>query len=192
MSTQEQENELKEEKKNKKDKKHTHHECDEKIKELEEKLANAESDVLRAKADMINYRKRKDDEVSNMLKYANSDLLTSLLPVLDNFERALNVNEETINDELKNFLSGFKMIYASLKETIESYGVKEIDCLGKTFDSKYENCLFTESDNDKEDEIVLDVLMKGYMLNDKILRCASVKVNKIDASNKEKEDDKNE
>lgn len=182
------------EEKNKKEKK------SDKINELELKLKELENETLRAKADLINYRKRKDEEVSNMLKYANADLLTSLLSILDNFERSIAIDDNNLNDELSKFLSGFKMIYASLKETIESYGVKEIECLGQKFDSKYQNCLFTDTDPSKEDEVVLDVLMKGYTYNDKILRCASVKVNKIDASsekvennkNLEKEDDKNE
>lgn len=176
-------------KKDKKDKKQ------EEIELLKEKIKLLEEEILRTKADLINYRKRKDDEVSNMLKYANQDLLESLLPTLDNFERAIKIDDNNLSDELSKFLSGFKLIYSNFKETMNRFGVKEIDCLGKKFDSTNQNCLFTDSDQTKEDEIVLDVLMKGYTYNDKILRCASVKVNKIENKEneiKEKEDDKNE
>ena len=78
------------------------------------------------------------------------------------------------------------MIYVNMKEILTSLGVKEIDCLHKKFDSKLENCVFTEEDKNFEDEIVLDVISKGYTYNDKVLRCASVKVNKI---NNEKENE---
>lgn len=178
-----------EQEKSKKEKKN------EKIEALEEKIKILEEESLRAKAELINYRKRKDDEVSNMLKYANADLLNALLPVVDNFERAIKIDDNNLNDELSQFLSGFKMIYAGFREILLSFGVKEIECLGQKFDSKYENCLFTDCDNTKEDEVVLDVLMKGYTYNDKILRCASVKVNKIDVDenkNIEKESECNE
>lgn len=165
------------------------------VEELELKIKDLENEVLTAKADLINYRKRKDEEVSNTLKYANKDLLCSLLTIMDNFERAIAIDDNNLNDELSKFLSGFKMIYASLEEILKSNGVKEIECLGKKFDSNYENCLFTDSDKDYENDVVLDVLMKGYTYNDKILRHASVKVNKIDdvnIENKEVKEKNNE
>lgn len=184
------EKEIKQTKKEKKDKK------DSEILELKEMIESLKEDALRSKAELINYRKRKDEEVSNYLKYASSDLILSLLPVLDNFERAISLDDSALDDEVSKFLSGFKMIYTSLKETLTSYGVKEIDCLHQKFDSKYENCLFTDSDPNYPNDVVLDVLLKGYTYNDKILRCASVKVNSIGEKNdnnlnidKEKEDD---
>ncbi len=149
-------------------------------KELEDRINELEQEVLRAKADLINYRKRKDDEVSEFYKYANSDLIYELLPVLDNFERAIKIDDNDLNDELSQFLSGFKMIYAALKELLEQQGLKEINALGEKFDSKYHDCLFTDKDTNYDDEVILDVLLKGYMYKDKLLRCASVKVNKLE------------
>lgn len=157
-----------------------------KVKELEEKIKNLEEEVLRAKADLINYRKRKDDEVASYLKYSNSDLIYELLPVLDNFERAINLDDNNLNDELSKFLQGFKMIYASFKETLEKEGLVEIEALGKKFDSNYHDALFVDVDKDHENEEILDVLLKGYMYKDKILRCASVKVNKLEGDSNEK------
>ena len=151
--------------------------------ELKKLLEEKEEEVLKAKADLINYRKRKDEEMNTFVKYANSNLIESLLPVLDNFERAINIKTDTLSEDVKTFLKGFEMIYVNLRETLFSLGVKEIDCLHKKFDSKYENCVFTEADPNFEDEIVLDVISKGYTFNDKVLRCASVKVNKIEKEN---------
>ncbi len=157
-----------------------------KLKELEEKIKNLEEEVLRAKADLINYRKRKDDEVASYLKYSNSDLIYELLPVIDNFERAINLDDNDLNDELSRFLQGFKMIYASFKETLEKEGLVEIEALGKKFDSNYHDALFVDVDKDHENEEILDVLLKGYMYKDKVLRCASVKVNKMEGDSTEK------
>ncbi len=154
--------------------------------ELTNLLKEKEEEVLKAKADLINYRKRKDEEMNTFVKYANANLIESLLPVLDNFERAVNIKNDNLSEELKTFLKGFEMIYVNMKEILTSLGVKEIDCLHKKFDSKLENCVFTEEDKNFEDEIVLDVISKGYTYNDKVLRCASVKVNKI---NNEKENE---
>ncbi len=184
---------MKEEKvKKEKDKKENAHN---RIHELEEENKKLQEEVLRAKADLINYRKRKDDEVSQYLKYANSDLIYELLPVLDNFERAIKMDDNNLSDEVSKFLAGMKMIYVAFREMLEKEGLKEIDALGKKFDANYHDCLFTDNDKEYEDEIVLDVLQKGYMYKDKVLRCASVKVNKLD-ENKENEDkkgnDKNE
>ena len=178
--------EEKEIKKEKDKKEHTHN----KIHELEEENKKLQEEVLRAKADLINYRKRKDEEVSAYLKYANSDLIYELLPVLDNFERAIKMDDNNLSDEVSKFLAGMKMMYAAFREMLEKEGLKEIEALGQKFDANYHDCLFTDNDPLYEDEIVLDVLQKGYMYKDKVLRCASVKVNKLNENKEEKEDKK--
>ncbi len=199
----ESDDEIKEEKENKKDKWKNNKKDEiktlkEEVALLKEQLKNAMDETLKAKAESINYRKRKDEEVAQYLKYASSDLINSLLLVADNFERALMVKDEDVSSEVKNFLSGFRMIYQSFMEILGNNGVKEIEALNKTFDSKLHNCLFTENNSDIENDIVTEVISKGYTYHDKILRCASVKVNinnKNDDKNNEnieKEDDKNE
>ena len=85
------------------------------------------------------------------------------------------------------------MINASLKEVLEANGIKEMNALNEKFDSKLHNCLFTENNNDFEDDIILEVITKGYTYEGKVLRCATVKVNKIENINEnEKENDINE
>lgn len=157
-----------EEKKEKKVKKNKHFE------ELEQKVKLLEEDALRAKADLINYRKRKDDEVANLLKYANSDIIMSLLPVLDNFERVIN---KEVSDELKSYLEGFKLIYNQIKDVLESNDVKEIDALGKEFDPSVHQSISMRKDESKESGIVLEVYQKGYTYKDKVLRPAMVIIN---------------
>lgn len=158
--------EPKKEKKNKKNKQ---------VEELTEKLKSLEEEALRAKADLINYRKRKDDEVSNLLKYCNADIIMLLLPVLDNFERV--INKEDIPEDVKSYLEGFKLIYKQIKDILESNDVKEIEALGKEFDPMYHQSVTMRKDDTKESGIVLEVYQKGYTYKDKVLRPAMVIIN---------------
>jgi len=145
---------------------------------LKNNLQHLEEKLKLSQAELINYRKRKDEEVTNRLKFANQDLIFDILPILDNFDRAIKLQK---NDDtnLTKFLDGFKMIYNSLNETLKKYGVQEIECLNKEFDPNFHEAMLVEKDETKEDNIVLEVLIKGYMLKDRIIRPASVKVNKL-------------
>lgn len=145
---------------------------------MNQKIADAEDRFLRAQADLINYRKRKDEEVAKMLKYANEELVLEILPVLDNFERAIKMDDDNLEDEVSKFLSGMKMVYAALTSALEKFDVKEIESLGKKFDPTFHQAVMTESVETKEKEIILEVYQKGYMLKDKVIRPAMVKVNK--------------
>lgn len=146
------------------------------ISELEQKLKDAEQDILKEKAETINYRKRKDDEVGKMLKYCNEDLVEEILPTLDNFERAIALDDTNLTDELSKFLSGFKMIYCHLVNALEKYGVKAIDGFNKPFDPTYHNAVMTEKVEGVKPGMVVEVLQKGYLLKDKVIRTAMVKV----------------
>lgn len=146
---------------------------------LNEKQALLEK-LQYSKAELINYRKRKEEETDNKLKYANQDLILEILPVLDNFERAIKLDDNVLTDELSKFLAGFKMMYASLCEVLKKFGVEEIECEGKEFDVNTMQALMTDNDPNFEDDVVLEVLLKGYKLKDRVIRAASVKVNKIE------------
>ena len=138
------------------------------INELNDKL-------LREKAEAINYRKRKDEEVSRLLKYKDEDLVTEMLPIIDNFESAIRMDDTNLDDEVSKFLQGFKMIYGNLVGILEKYDIKPIDGVDKPFDPTYHQAVMTEV-CDKEPGTVVDVLRKGYILKDKVLRPAMVKV----------------
>lgn len=114
------------------------------VSELEGKLKEAEENILKEKAETINYRKRKDEEVSKMLKYCNEDLVEEILPTLDNFERAIKLDDTNLTDELSKFLEGFKLIYCHLTNALEKYGVKAIDGSNKPFDPTYHNAVMVE------------------------------------------------
>ena len=175
----------KKEKKNKKEVKHKSEAIEskveltkEEVEAMNKKISEAEEKALRMQAELINYRKRKDEEVEKKLKYANSDLILEMLPVLDNFERAIKMDDDNLEDEVSQFLSGIKMVYANMVNALEKFGVKEIEALDKEFDANYHEAVMTESIKDKKEGIVLEVYQKGYMFKDKVIRPAMVKVNK--------------
>lgn len=165
------------EKKEHKDKKKEKKELVELTKEefelLNKKTSDAEDEALRAKAELINYRKRKDEEVERLLKFANEDLIVELLPTLDNFERAIKM--ESTDSKL---LDGMKMVYQALVSALEKYGVKEIKAEGEKFDANLHEAVITESKEGIEEDVILEVFQKGYTLKDKVIRPAMVKVNK--------------
>ncbi len=146
---------------------------------LEKEVEDAKHKTLSAQAELVNYRKRKDEEVSGMLKYANQDLILEIIQVMDNLERAIKVDKTTITEQMSKFLDGFEMIYASLKDALSRFGVKEIEALGKILDGNYHMALLTETDTTKQEDEILEVLLKGYILKDRVIRPASVKVNKL-------------
>ena len=151
-----------------------------KIEELETKVKKLEEEVLVAKADLINYRKRKDEEVTNMLKFANQDLIVDLIPILDNFERALKFDESKLDDNHKKFLKGFEMLYNTYMEVLKKYGVEEIEAVGKDFDPMLHEAMTIGKDETKTNDTVLECLLKGYTLHGKVIRPSKVIVNQLD------------
>ena len=146
---------------------------------LKNTIENLENKVKESKAELINYRKRKDEEVINRLKFANQDLILEIIPVLDNFERAIKFANSK-DESLSKFLDGFKLTYNSLLNTLKRYGVEEIPAEGLVFDPNMHQAMLVEQNNEKENNVVLEVLIKGYTLNGRVIRPASVKVNKLD------------
>lgn len=160
------------EKKNKKEEK-----VKEELKKLEEENKRLIEKVQFAQAELINYRKRKDEETANILKYANQDLIMELIPIVDNFERAIKLDDNDLTDDLSKFLAGFKMMYASLADLLKKFGVEEISRVGEKFDPQQEEALMTDNVPEMEDEVVIEVLLKGYKYKGRVIRPASVKIN---------------
>ena len=144
---------------------------------LENEKADLTNKVKLAQADLINYRVRKDEEVNGLLKYANKELIIELLPIVDNFERAIKSEQENVSEEVKKFYEGINWIYKGLKDTFTKYGVEEINRVGQIYDPKMEEAILTGTDESQEDEVVLEVFQKGYKLKDRVIRPAKVKIN---------------
>ena len=149
----------------------------EEINKLKEEVKEAEEKSLRFQAEMLNFKKRQEADTSLRLKYCNEDILLKIVEICDNFERAIKFDDDNLDDELSRFLAGFKIIYTNLVEVLRANEIKEIECLGKEFDPKTMEALIVEHVDDKGHNEVVEVLQKGYMYKDKVLRCAMVKIN---------------
>lgn len=139
--------------------------------ELEGQVAILKNEYAKAYADTENTRKRLNKEFEQLSKYQIQNFALSVLPVLDDCERALS--HET-SDEV--YRKGVEMIYGKLKHALELEGVTEIDALDQPFDGNWHQALMSEHVEGKEPGMVIEVLQKGYKLKDRILRAAMVKV----------------
>lgn len=132
--------------------------------------------ILRISAELQNYKRRAEEQISNMAKYEGENLIKELLAIVDNFERAINMDDTNLEDEVSKFLSGFKMIYVNLDKIMKEQGVEEIDCLNKEFDPNTMEAVLTDKVEGVNANTVIDVLQKGYTYRGKVIRHAMVKV----------------
>jgi molecular chaperone GrpE len=139
------------------------------------KLEEADNRYLRLQADFDNFRRRTrlDSEASE--KYRAQKLATNLLPALDNFERALKL--EADNEQTKSLLQGMDMVYRSLVDALKSEGIEAIGAVGKEFDPNFHQAVMTDENEEYGSNIVTEEFQKGYMIKDRVLRPAMVKVN---------------
>ena len=169
--------EIKEEKKAEEPKEHKkEHKKDKKLEELQNEFNTLKDKNMRIAAEMVNTLRRKDEETNRLLKYSNESLITELLPVIDNFERALNVDAKTA--DVESYQKGMTMIYNSLKNILEKFEVKEIEAIDKEFDPSFHQAVMQEEKEGTKENIVIEVLQKGYTYKDKVIRPAMVKVSK--------------
>ena len=150
---------------------------DNEVKELTKKITSLQEALLRNQAELQNYKRRKDEESEKVLKYKNEELIKELLSIIDNFERAIKMDNQDLSDEVSKFLEGFKLIYTSLINILNKYDVKEISSDGIEFNPDIHHAVLTEHDETKPQGVVLEVLQKGYMYKDRVIRPAMVKVN---------------
>ena len=169
--------EIKEEKKAEEPKEHKkEHKKDKKLEELQNEINTLKDKNMRIAAEMVNTLRRKDEETNRLLKYSNESLITELLPVIDNFERALNV--DVTSTDVESYQKGMTMIYNSLKNILEKFEVKEIEAIDKEFDPSFHQAVMQEEKEGTKENIVIEVLQKGYTYKDKVIRPAMVKVSK--------------
>jgi molecular chaperone GrpE len=148
-----------------------------KLKEEAEKAKETQDKLLRLQADWENTRKRIEREKQDFLKFANEGIIAELLNILDDLERAVNL-AETKHEDLPAFLKGVEMILAHLYQMLKEYGVKPIEAKGKLFDPVYHEALMQVEDGSKTENTVVEELQKGYLLNERVIRTAKVKVSK--------------
>jgi len=150
------------------------------MKDLEEKLKKSETEskqaydrFLRVSADFENYKKRTAREISEFRKYANESLISEMLSVVDNLERA--VISSSANEKLNSCLiDGVGMTLKEILKVFENYGVKPIDSLCREFDPNFHQAVMQQESEDHPENTVIAELQKGYMIHDRLLRPSMV------------------
>lgn len=147
---------------------------DKKLKELAEKNNELNDKFLRLYSEFDNYRKRTIKEKIDLQKSASRDLIDDLLPVLDDFERALQAfNEDNANSDM---FKGIELIYNKLFNLLSQKGLEPMNSMGTDFNTDYHEAITNIETGDEHKGKVVDVIQKGYLLNDKVLRFAKVVV----------------
>jgi molecular chaperone GrpE len=143
---------------------------------LEEKAKEAEEYLTQVKylqADFDNFKKRVEKEKVDWVKFASGRVVTSLIDVMENMERALDSAKQTENDDL---IKGLELIYLQFKEVLEKEGLQPIESIGEVFDPTKHEVMMCEDQEGVEEDCIIEEFQRGYMLHDKVLRHSKVKV----------------
>lgn len=161
-------NEVKEEKK-------TNNSEKDKVQELGEKLAELNDKYLRLYSEFENYRKRTNQEKADLIKYGSEDTIKAILPIVDDYERAIQAFGE--NEDNAALKEGVVLIYNKLMTTLQQKGLKAIEAKGEKFDENLHEAVaqFPASDDEQKGKVI-DEVVKGYYLNDKVIRYSKVVV----------------
>ena len=171
------ENKLNQKKKNVHSKKSS--KVDSQLTKIIEKLAKSEDRHLRLAAEFDNYRRRKDKEVSQMLQYEGRGVFESLLPVIDDLDRLVDVfNEQGEDKNNSSITEGINLIQTKMKNFLEEWNLSSYGSPGDILDSNIHDAIMVQKEKEKKEDEVLQVFQKGYRYKDKVLRHAKVIVNK--------------
>lgn len=151
-------------------------------KDLEEKYEASQKEIeelkdrlVRRQAEFENYKKRTNKEKQDIVTYASEGMIVELLPILDNFERALEVE---VDEKSKSLYEGVEMVYNQLLQKLQNDGLEEIECLNEKFDHNCHHAVVQQDSEDCEPDTVIQVLEKGYKYKDKVVRPSMVMTSK--------------
>jgi molecular chaperone GrpE len=159
---------------------------------LADKLVEAEKQInqykdlfLRKAAEVENFKRRIENEVSTMIRFSNEKLITELLPIIDDLERSLKASKEQTSSD--SFYKGVELIYHKMLKKLSEQGVKPFETVGKKFDVNYHDALMQLIKSDVEPETILQEIEKGYQYHGKVIRHAKVIVAAAPTENKEEQ-----
>lgn len=147
------------------------------IEELEQQVAAAQDQALRAIADAQNARRRAEKDIESAHKYALERFVTALLEVVDNLERALQIKHDN-HKTIKPFVEGVELTYRNFIDVLKSFKVNQVDPKGEPFDPQLHQAVSTVVHTDMEPNSIVDVMQKGYQLHGRLVRPAMVVVSK--------------
>lgn len=157
---------------------------DKEIEELKKKLEEKEKEakevydrLLRLAADLENYKKRAAKEKEEWIKFANEDLIKAFLPFIDNLERAVNHAEKVVDTGV--MIEGVRLIIQQILQTLNKFGLSPFESVGKPFDPSIHEAMLVVESKQHEPNQVVEEFQRGYLLNDRLLRPATVSVSKL-------------
>ncbi len=161
-----------------------------KVSELETSLAQMKDQLLRKAAEFENYKRRTENDYANIVRFANEELVASLLPVIDDLHRSLKMKEKLAESQQisvvhqpenlqrqngnDDFLRGMELIYAKLLKILEDEGIKQFDSVGRPFDPAYHDALLQMPRADVPPHTIIEEVERGYTFHDKVIRHAKV------------------
>ena len=148
---------------------------DTELKNLKKESNEHKESLQRIQAEFENFQKRNERERIEFIKFASARTIEEFLPLVDSISEGINQAKKSNNPEM---IEGFEKIKSQLLKIFEKQGVKPINSVGEKFDHNFHECMMTANEKDKKDDYILEEFQKGYVLKDKILRPAKVKVNK--------------
>jgi molecular chaperone GrpE len=159
------------------------------VEKLKKQLREAEEKYMRVVAELDNFRKRSAKEAQEKLKFANQQIITNLLTVIDHLDMA--VSHITPDSSLESLKEGVELTLKQFQDVFEKFGVKEIPCeIGQNFDPSLHEAMMLDESDEFDDNAITMVLQKGYQLNDRVIRPSKVKVNKKQKSSSEESNKK--
>lgn len=151
--------------------------CADETEKLKQELGESKDKYIRLFAEFDNMRKRNERERVALIKYAHEEVIIEMLGFYEDFERTIEAARKNPSDA-KDLLKGIEMVYGRMQQLLKKYDVREIECVGKKFDAACHEALMAEDVEGQEDGMILEVFQKGYMLGDRVVRTAKVKVSK--------------
>ncbi|MCT4782559.1 MULTISPECIES: nucleotide exchange factor GrpE [Exiguobacterium] len=142
--------------------------------DYEKEIETLKASELRIRADFDNFRRRTNEENAKRIKFASQSVVEKLIPLLDNFERALQV--EATSDDAKQIQAGVDMIHRQLLDVLNGEQVEAIDAVGQTFDPNFHQAVMQEPSDEFESGVVTMELQKGYTMHGRVIRPSMVKV----------------
>jgi molecular chaperone GrpE len=160
------------------------------IEQLRQENQELLSKFQRVNADYANFQRRSAKQINEAVSYEKERIVKSLLPVMDNFEHTMAHAESA--EDVEAVVKGVKIIYDQMLDILRSHDVEQISALGEKFDPALHQAMLQKTDEEKEDEVVLEEYQKGYRLNGRVIRPAKVVVNKLASGEAEAEEEQEE
>jgi len=142
------------------------------LEELQRQLEQTKDLLLRKAAEFENYKRRSESETAFIIRRANEDLVTDILPVVDDLERSLKAGRAS--SDFESFFKGVELIYQKLFKTLERFGVRPFETIGKEFNVEFHDALMQVPRTDIAPHTVIEEVERGYLLHDRVIRHAKV------------------